>query len=72
MQQHRSSSSEERRQHRWEVHRQRVRLIQQQESDDRHSQSLRLAEWSAEQRIKHTSIPARLFPWNAMNALVIN
>ena len=72
MQQHRSSSSEERRQHRWEVHRQRVRLIQQQESDDCRSQSLRLAEWSAEQCVKCNSIPTRLFPWNTMNALVIS
>ena len=50
MQQHRSS--EERREHWQEVHRQRVRLIRRQESDDRHYQSLGLAEWSAQQRVK--------------------
>ena len=43
--------SEERRGHRLEVHRQQVRLIRQQESDDRRSQSLGLAKWSAEQCI---------------------
>ena len=43
MQQHRSSSSKERSEHWWEVHRQRVRLIRQQKSDNRHSQSLGLA-----------------------------
>ena len=71
MQQHRSSSSEERREHRREVYRQRVRLIRQQESDEYHSQSLGLAEWSAEQRVKCNSIPVRLSAWNITYALVI-
>ena len=70
MQQHRSSSSKERREHQREVHRQRVRLIRQQESDDHRSQSLGLAEWSVQQRIKCTSIPARPSAWNTMYALV--
>ena len=69
MQQHRSSSSEERREHRWEFHRQQVRLIQQQESNDRCSQSLGLAEWSVEQHVKCNSIPAGLSAWNTMYAL---
>ena len=69
MQQYRSSSSKERREHWREIHRQRVRLIQQQESDDRHSQSLGLAEWSAELRVKCNSIPARLSAWNTMHVL---
>ena len=43
-QQHRSSGSKERREHRREVHRKRVRVICQQESDDRRSQCLGLAE----------------------------
>ena len=48
-QQHRSSGSEERREHRREVHRQRAWPIQQQKSDNRRSQSLRLAKRSAKQ-----------------------
>ena len=64
------SGSEERKRHRWEIYRQRVRLIRQQESDEHRSQSLRLAEWSAEQRVtrKCNSIPARLSAWNTMYA----
>ena len=49
VQQHRSSSSEKRREHQREVHQQWVRLIQQQESDDCRSQSLGLPEQSTEQ-----------------------
>ena len=71
MQQYRSNSREERREHRRKVHRQRVRLIWQQESDDRRSQSLELAEWSAQQRVKCNSIPVRLSAWNTMCALVV-
>ena len=70
-QQHRSSSSEERRKHWQEVHWQQVRLIRQQDSDDRRSQSLGLAEWSAEQHVKCNSIPARPSAWNTMYVLVI-
>ena len=64
------SSSEERWEHQREVHQLRVRLIWQQESDDRRSQSLGLAEWSVEQHVKCNSIPARLSAWNTMYALV--
>ena len=49
----------------------RVRPIRQQESDDRCSQSLRLAEWSAQQRVKCNSIPTRLSVWNTIYALLI-
>ena len=60
---------EDRREHRREVHRQ---PIQQQESDDRRSQSLGLAEWSAERHVKCNSILARLSAWNIMYALVLS
>ena len=49
MQQHRSNSGEKTREHLWDVHRQRVRLIWQQEIDDRCSQSARLGKLSVEQ-----------------------
>ena len=45
----RSSGSEERREHWQEVHRRRVRLIRQQETDDHRSQSHGLAKQSADQ-----------------------
>ena len=51
------------------IHWQQVRLIWQQGSDDRHSQSLRQAEWSAEQCYICSSIPAKHSVWNAMYAL---
>ena len=56
-QQCRSSGSKEKREHQWEVHRQRVRLIQQQKSDNHRSQSLGLAERSAELKLHMYSIP---------------
>ena len=39
-------------------------MIRQQESNDRRSQRLKLAEWSAEPRIKCNSIPARPSVWS--------
>ena len=52
------------------VHRQRVRLIRRQQSDDRRSQGLRLAKWSSEERVKCNSIPTRLSARNTMYTLV--
>ena len=58
-------SGAEWREHQREVHRQRVRLIQQQESDDRHSQSLGLTEQSTEQH-RCNSISTSSSAWNTM------
>ena len=54
------------------VHRQRVRLIQRQQSDDRRSQGLGLAKWSSEERVKCNSIPTRLSARNTMYTLNTN
>ena len=51
------SGSKERRDHWQEVHRQRVRLIQQQESDDCHSQSLGLVKLSSVMQLNYYEAP---------------
>ena len=62
VQKHRSTGSEERREHQREVHRQRVRLIRQQESNDKASV------WLNGQL--GNLIPVRSSAWNTMYALV--